>query len=83
MSIKKFNDFDEINESAPIDKLENDFKQTAEFKAIKGKADIIVAELTKKFYKHCEKSGHENPEGDSDIEMTLDNLLSDLVSRYE
>jgi hypothetical protein len=80
--IKKFSDFDKINESAPIAELESAFQHTSAYADARAKVKAITDELEFKFHDFCEQNGHPGAEGDNDCEMTFNNILMELVSRY-
>lgn len=77
--IKKFNEMF-INESGPIAELENGFMNTNEFATLRSQVKVITNELEQKFYEYCEQHGYS--EGDTDVEMSLDNVLNELIARY-
>lgn len=80
--MKHLKNFNKINESAPIDDVQFKFEKTPEYKDAYKKMQNIVSELEEQFYQWCENNGHPGAEGDNDYDMTFDNILRELISRY-
>lgn len=71
-----------VNESAPIPELEYKFMNSSAYKTYDSKINALLSELEEEFFEFCKSEGHEDPEGDTDIDMTFGNIKSELISRY-
>jgi len=80
--MKHVKNFNVINESAPIEDVEMGFQDSPEFDEAKTKVGEIVADLEEQFYAWCSRNGHPDAEGDTDYDMSFDNILNNLISRY-
>jgi len=80
--MKHLKKFKLIKESGPIAEVEYKFEKTKEYSAAFKETQKIIDELEVKFYEWCENNGHEGAEGDTDYEMTFNNICIELVSKY-
>jgi hypothetical protein len=71
-----------VNESAPIAKVENEFIKTPEFISKRKELSRLVEDLETEFYDWCEENGHEGAEGNTDYDMTFNNIVNEAISRY-
>jgi hypothetical protein len=74
--LKKF------NESAPVYSAQSGFERSDEYAEAYKKMQDLISELEPKFYEWCEENGHEGAEGSTDYDMTFNNILMELISRY-
>lgn len=71
-----------VNESAPIPELEYKFMNSSVYSDYSNRINVIFDELENKFYEFCKSEGFDDPEGDTDIDMTFGNIKSEIISRY-